>query len=428
MKKILLSVAALSVTVLLASCGEDGRLDQFDDSIPTPQPVEITEVTPTRGGAVLKVKIPDDDNLKGVVAVYNRNGQDVETKISRYVDTLAIEGYADVEEHEVKVYSFNANEKRSEPVEAKFTPLVSAIKSVDFDVVEGFGGVKVHINNNDSKASLAVCILACYDLEDANLPVSQIRWNEIQTLYTSADSSVLARRNLESKETIFGIYIRDHWGNISDTIKKVLTPWYEEKLDRTKFSYFNPGDDNSYSTKASYYPIAGLWDGSGASSSGHFYASAAECPMPQWLTIDLGVTAKLSRIGKYARIDYNLWTGGHPREYEFWGSATKPTGATNENNEHGFEDCWVKLGYFEQYKPSGYNGDGSVGTITEEDRTYFNTGTEFELDSEEYPHAYDEIRYLRLVIINTFATYDTKAKIGAIQLGEIIPYGQVISQ
>ena len=42
----------------------------------------------------------------------------------------------------------------------------------------------------------------------------------------------------------------------------------------------------------------------------------------------------------------------------------------------------------------------------------FNTGTEFEMDDTQYENAYNELRYLRVVIINTFSTWETKAKVG----------------
>lgn len=425
MKKILLSFSTLIVAVAFCSCGDGDRLDELDNSTPAPAPVEVIKVTPTPGGAVLKVKIPDDDNLKGVVAVYNRNGNEVNNKISRYLDTLVVEGYADTNPHEVKVYAFNVNEKRSTPVTVTINPLTPAVEAVKCDLIETFGGIKVHVTNNTSLADLAVCILADADTTETNVPTNKMKWKEVQTLFTSSDNIYLSRRNLSNVKTIFGVYIRDHWGNISDTITKVMTPWYEEQINKSNFKYYNPGDDNSYSTNTSYYPISALWNGSGASTGGNFYASDASCPMPQWLTIDLGTKVKLSRIGKMARIDYAIWTSAHPRDYEFWGS-NNPTGAVVEGNEHGFDDSWVKLGAYQQFKPSGYAPDGSVGTYTEEDRQYFNTGTEFEMDDTVYPHAFDGIRYLRIVIIDTYATWETKAKVGQFQLGEITPYGQVI--
>ena len=102
-----------------------------------------------------------------------------------------------------------------------------------------------------------------------------------------------------------------------------------------------------------------------------------------------------------------------------------PSGEYVEGNEHGFDDSWFCLGKFEQFKPSGYEADGSVGTVTPDDAQYFNGGNDFELDNEQYPHAYDELRYLRIVFANTFSTYDLGLTTGSVQFGEVTPYGQV---
>jgi hypothetical protein len=426
MKRIILSCLLTVIALIFFGCDESGRIDQIDDSIPAPKQVEVTRVTRIPGGSVIRVKIPDDDNLKGVVAKYERNGEIVNTKISRYLDSLVIEGYADTLDHVVQVSAFNVNEVTSAPVNVTITPLPAVVQIVNFDIVEAFGGIKIHVMDNTTRADLAVCLLADKDTTNINLPDRSKRWVEVTTLFTASEDIFLPRRGLQDVKTIFGVYIRDRWGNKSDTLVKVLKPLQEIKLDKKNFKYFNPGDDNSFSTNSASYPIEGLWDDSGHSSAPHFYASTSSNPMPQWFTIDLGVRAKLSRIGKMARIDYAIWTGAHPREYEFWGSMA-PTGVANPNNEHGFDNSWFKLGSFEQPRPSGYNPDGTVpASYTAEDREMFNTGTEFEMDNTLEEHAYDELRYLRVVIVNTFATWETKATVGQIQLGEVTPFGQVL--
>ena len=153
-------ITVLLALFLAASCATDlgGRIDQYAN-VPVPSPVTVTGVRPISGGAVIKVSIPDDPHLKGVVAVYERGGVEVNTKISRYVDSLFVEGYADTQEHTVNVYSFNVNEERSSAVPVKFIPLPPAIMTVKASMAESFGGVKVHIENNTSKADLAICIL-----------------------------------------------------------------------------------------------------------------------------------------------------------------------------------------------------------------------------------------------------------------------------
>ena len=426
MKRIILSCLVAATALIYFSCDESGRIDQIDGSIPAPKPVEITGVSKIPGGAVIRVKIPDDDNLKGVVAKYERNGEMINTKISRYLDTLVVVGYADTLAHKVQVSAFNINEVTSTPVEVTINPLPAAVKTIDFNLIESFGGIKVHVMKNNSKADLAVCLLADKDTANINLPNKSKKWVEVTTMFTASEDIYLPRRGLKDVKTIFGVYIRDRWGNKSDTLVKVLKPLQEINLDKKLFKYYNPGDDNSVSTNSSLYPISALWDGSGVSASPYFYASTSSNPMPQWVTIDLGVRAKLSRIGKMARIDYAIWTGAHPRQFEFWGSMA-PTGKVITSNEHGFDDTWFKLGTFEQPRPSGYNPDGTVpSSFTAEDREMFNTGTEFEMDNTVDIHAYDELRYLRVVIVNTFTTWETKATVGQVQLGEITPFGQIL--
>ncbi len=425
MKRIITTI--LSV-VLIASCengNEFGRFDQLDDSVPKPQAVEVTSVRATSGGAVIKVKIPDDSNIKGVVATYVRNGETVNAKISRYVDSLSVEGYADTEAHEVEVCSFNINEVKSDPVVVTFNPNTPTIQTAKAEVTGSAGGVRIYITGNPEKADLAVCLLRDEDVSHFDLPVSDIQWTEVTTLFTASDSVNLTRRGLDPVEAIYGVYIRDHWGNISDTVKTLQTPTPEIQIPKSKFTYSDPGDDNIFEMESerSYYPLSSLWDDSATTNTYEFFA-VDNAPIPAWFTIDLGQVVSLSRITTLPRIDYTIWANAHPRDFEFWGSMS-PSGKTG-SGEHGFDDSWFCIGKFTQYKPSGYEEDGTVGEYTQEDREYFNSGNDFEIDSSDYPHAFDNLRYLRVVIANTFSTFELKTTTGGIQLGEITPWGQVI--
>lgn len=428
MKRILLYTLSL---LLIASCkdGENsfGRVDQIDGNIPVPQPAEVVAVKPTSGGAVIKIRIPDDRNIKGVIATYYRNGKEINARISRYVDSLKIEGYADTEEHIVQVSSFNANAVKSTPVEIRFRPLMPAIRIVKPEILASAGGVKIRITGNTMKSDLAVCLLRDPNMANADKPIDRMNWIEVTTLFTASNNIMLTRRGIEPVKAIFGAYLRDRWGNISDTVKTILTPLEEIKIPKKNFKYFDPGDDNCFSMSAesSSYPVAGLWDDSGNSSSPHFLA-IGKCPIPCWLTIDLGQTVELSRIATLPRQLYNVWRDAHPRDFEFWGSMN-PSGKPGDG-EHGFDDTWFCLGKFTQFKPSGYNEDGTVGNLTTEDYEYFNNGNDFELDNEKFPHAFDQLRYLRIVFKSTFATFlipDANSAAG-IQFGEITPWGQIV--
>lgn len=426
---------------MLAAC--DSRYDEFqrlmpaDETIPVPAPITITSVENTPGGAVITVAYPDDDNIRGAIATYVRNGVTVNAKVSRYSNVLKVEGFPNTDEREVSVASFNVNEVQSEVVKIKIHPETPAIASAHTTVTQTFGGVKILVEGNEAKADLAVCLLRDADLADAGKPLKDMKWVEVTTLFTSSNNIRLTRRNLEPVEAIYGVYMRDHFGNVSDTTWTTVTPIPENKLNHSTFSDANLADDNCKSANNSNYPVKALWDDSGASSVGHFFASDY-APRPSWLTINFGYydsvnkkfkkRVQLSRIHTLPRIDYTIWANAHPRIFEFWGwiGDTPPTGAEAPLRPNKFEEGWVCLGRFEQFKPSGYAEDGSVGETTPEDREYFNSGNDFEFDSDEYEHANDFITYLRCVFVDTFATYGTEATSMAVQIGEITPYGNVI--
>ena len=437
--------------MLAAACSEElgSRVDQHAN-VGIPAPITVKSIRSIPGGAVIKVTIPDDPNLKGVVAEYERGGSVVNTKISRYVDSLTVEGYADIKTHTVTLYSFNVNEERSSGVPVEIQPLKPAILEVSATMKESFGGVKVHIQNNKSKADLAICILRDEDLSDLSKPVSKRKWVEVTTLFTASEDIYLSRRGIEPKEAIFGMYLRDHWGNMSDTTSMVLTPIIEAKLDTVKyngklhykFSDAKITDDICISQNASSYPVSALWDGSGASKIPYFFVSQeVDGYMPTWLTIDLGNMAHLSRITTLPRIQYHEYEDGAVRNYEFWGSPgelqpdgtyKKPSGKKvdpTEDNPYGFDtDVWFCLGKFIQTKPSGYLSNGLPGDITAEDRQVFNAGNDFELDPSEYPHCNDPIRYFRIIFVDTFATFEFGRGTSnrSVQTGEVTPFGQPI--
>lgn len=447
----ILKIILPAVFLAAVSCSGDlgGRIDQIPD-VAKPLPVSVRSVENISGGAVIKVNIPDDPNLKGVVAVYERNGVEVNSKVSRYVDSLVVEGYADTRDHIVKVYSFNVNEERSEAVDVTITPLAPAIMTVTPTLFDSFGGVKIDIQGNTSHADLAVCLLRDSDLSDIGKPKNQMKWVEVTTLFTSSDDIRLTRRGLEPVESIYGVYLRDHWGNVSDTTIAVLTPLWEAKLDTVKnaagklvYSFRNASipDDNCASTNPSWYPVEALWDGSGLSEIPHFFVSEESGASPGWLTIDLGHEAKLSRIATLPRIGYNPFMGGAVRDYEFWGTRGelqsdgtygKPSGKMfdpTDDNPYGFDtDVWFCLGKFTQAKPSGYLPDGLVGDITAEDRDTFNAGNDFEFDKYVYPRCNEPIRYLRVIFVNTFSTfeYGHSTSNRQVQTGEVTPFGEPI--
>ena len=351
---------------------------------------------------------------------YTRNGLVVRTKISKFSHVLRAEGFADCMEHCVQIGSFNKNELVSSMTAVLFNPLPPAIKTTHVSLYPTFGGISVSVDGNDSNADLAITILCSKHLEDSLKAPSKVRWLEVTTLFTSADKIVLTRRGIEQTKQVFGCYLRDRWGNISDTLSTVLTPLEEVQLSTSTFQPAALKDDNCYSYGQSY-PIQALWDGSNVSSVPHYFCSS-EVSFPCWLTIDIGRKIVISRIKTLPRDNYQVFSGPNPRNIELWGSLS-PTGEKG-NNEHGFDDTWFCLGKFTQNKPSGYNEDGSVGGITSEDRIVFNSGNVYDLDDDAYPNCHHSIRFLRLVFTSTFDSYGKDNYKGIVMLGEITLWGQ----
>lgn len=410
-----------SALVFLTSCREEGRIDQVDDSVPAPQQVSVTSIISRPGGAVIKYSIPNDDNLAGVKVVYERNGKICENMSSRYVDSLVVEGFGDVNEHAVNVYSVGVNGKLSSGDEIKITPLMPAVRTAQFELSETFGGISVLLSNNESRSNLSAVLLRDTVLTDVGKPASEIEWEEFYTFHTSSEEILLSRRGLEAKPVIYGVYLRDRWNNVSDTLYKQLEPIEEIKLPTQPWKNLALPTDSWQPAEglANWYDMSHLWDGNYHGDMNSW--ASTNGPRTIWITIDLGYTAKLSRLQMFHRA-YEVYSGGGCRHFQIWGSE-------DPNPDGSWDDSWFLLGDFQPFKPSGYNEDGTVGTVTDEDREYWTNTNEFVLEaSEAVPNPYREFRYVRVKLIDTFANYGIEADYeikAQYVIGEIVLHGQM---
>lgn len=435
MKKILFSFSLLLISVItLMSCADGDRIDQ-KGGMGIPLEPTIVNVKSVPGGAVIKIAIPDDPNLKGVVATYERNGVTCESRISRYLDTLVVEGYADESEHEVSIRSFNADDAKSEAQIVKITPLEAPVKTAKFEAFESFGGIKIRITDNPTLAKLALVVQCDQNNADQDLAYSERKWKDVSTFFTESNSVVVSRRGLEAVPTVFAFHFRDDFGNVSETQLVKLTPKEEVALNKKLCKHYPVADDN-FKNDPGGGGVAALFDGV-YNGSGKFFLAAKGNPIPTWLTIDLGQEASISRIATKPRWDYMPFQSGNVREWEFWGSDVDPVEDYKNNpakkddadyqSRHGFSRGWFMIAKGEQYKPSGYAPDGTVDGFTSEDRDYYLNSTEYECDNTNplTPRAFDKIRYLRIVVVNTFESWQFKQTSGGWFIGEISPYGQI---
>jgi hypothetical protein len=113
-----------------------------------------------------------------------------------------------------------------------------------------------------------------------------------------------------------------------------------------------------------------------------------------------------------------MYKGFYPRIFELWG-------ADNPSASSSF-DGWTLLGRWEVFKPSGYNEDGSVGTVTADDKLYFENRQVYTIEpGEEFPDPYIPVTHVRLRTVHSFGSYLTNAKTGTIIIAEMTLLGQM---
>jgi hypothetical protein len=403
------------MAVLGQGCGEQG-VNQIDDSAPAPAPVTIRSVVDKAGGAIVKFTIPNDENLLGIKAVYERNGIEIETSVSLYLDSLVIEGIGDINEHYADIYSVGRNGKLSDPVKIPFHPLPLAIFIADMDMQPAFGGFKMPFTNPE-KEDLAFIILV--DM------LGNGTWEHLQTFYTKAASGKFSSKDLEDKEYKLAGFIRDRWNNYSDTIYRVLTPLPDKPLPKDKFRNAKlPGDSWQHPTEwGDAYLLENAWDGyEHWPDHWEVFGSVTQAPLPQHFTISLGLKTSISRFRLFAR-DMRIEMGStevyhpsFPRVFEVWGTDSPPADGSFDN--------WSRLGKWTLFKPSGYDKNGQPGTLTQEDVNYFYLEQLYELEeSDEFPDAFREITHLRFRTIDTVGSYGTTMVSGSVIIAEITLYG-----
>lgn len=400
----ILYVIIFLISIVGISCKDEGRIDFIDSSAPAPAQVSNVTVNNRPGGAVISYTLPEDKNLLYVRAEYEiKPGVVRETKSSYFKDSLVLDGFGTPGAYDVKLFSVGRNEKASDPVIVQINPTTAPVQLATKKLRDTFGGVAIDFENPE-KASLAIVLMA----DTANLGYM----SELITYYTSKSKGAFTYRGINGLDTVqqeFAVYIRDRWGNCSDTITGKVTPWFEEFIPKATWKdHTLPGDIPSID--AALYPITRIWDEEYGIDG--FHGNEMQ-PLPHTLTWDLGQTVKLSRLKFWPRgHDDDRWKRGHPLIFEIWGSLAP--GASGDIND----GTWIPLGRFESLKPSG---PGSQ--ITQEDRDFADAGIEFDFGVTDFaPTPSPEVRYVRFRTISTYA----KASFSTVHIRELSFWGEVI--
>jgi hypothetical protein len=367
--------------------------EPLDNDTVAPQTVISPEVTNLPGGALITYTLPDETDLLYVEAEYTiTNGEKFVSKSSVFINMITIEGFGDTLTHEVKLSVVDRSENRSEAVTLTIKPKLPAVKSVKETVkmTADFGGV-LFTWENSSNAPLAFYLFA----ED-----SSGVFTHFETVYSGVTDGSYALRGFDPGERKFGIVIQDKWKNTSDTLVQMMTPLFEQLLDKKLYKNVTlPGDTNMEAWEGKYHYA---WDDNTAT----FNHSAAGTGWPQYFTIDLGVTARLSRVTFVQRqeADRFYYAHGNPRLIEVWGIAETPP-------EDGSFDNWVKLKDCVATKPSEQGG------TADEDLQHVKDGDVFSFTIED-----PKVRYVRILVNETWGNT------GFIHFAEIEFWGQIITE
>lgn len=363
------------ISIVAFACSEEPIGQQPIDADP-PGPVSNVSVENIPGGAVLNYSLPDDEDLLYVKAVYSlKNGVESEARASLYSDTLTIEGFGDTSAREVSLIAVDRSRNESSPVSVTVEPLTPPVVTIGetLDMIADFGGVSAYWTN-ELRAEVSVVML----MEDNNG-----EYVPVNTIYSTMVDGTGSYRGLDTITGNFGIYVQDRWENKSEVKYFSLTPLFEKQLDRLKFSEITlPGDEPS----AYGWTLPHLWDGIVSKNSG--FHTGATGNWPQYVTFDLGVLAKISRVKVFQRTGYE-YRHGNPRNYEFWGCAE----LTDEILTGGW-DGWTLLMECESIKPSGL----PLGQTSAEDIAWAAAGEEF-INSPYNP----KVRYIRLKVTRNWS-------------------------
>lgn len=374
MKKTVIVICGC-LSVLFPGCGEKNINWQPETDSVAPQTITNVRVENLPGAAQITYDLPDEKDLMSVEAIYTINGEKRRASASVYTNSLTVDGFGSTDAQVIQLYCVDRSRNYSQAVNVEINPLTPPITSIfeSINMSATFGGIYLKWEN-PTKADVSIWILTGGSTGNIK---------EEETVYTNAASGQFKLRGLNAVENLFGVYVRDRWNNLSDTLYDKLTPLYEEKIDSKPFRRLSlPRDEDDAGQ------FSNMFDGN---ISVGMYTSVAVSLSPVFFTIDLGQTVILSRYKLWHR-QANPYNNCSPKLWKVYGTMEPDMSITDTNYwVTSYHKDWLLLSNVDnisQYKPSGSDLQNSS-----EDLAAALAGFDLECTSDAVP-----VRYLRFEI------------------------------
>ena len=367
-----------------------------------PDVVSNVKVDNFNGGANITYVLPNSANILYVLAKYKINDNDTrETKSSYYRDTVLVNGFSKEKPYEVTLYTVTRANVMSDPVTVTVNPKtpVYALVRPTINLSPDFSGVNITADN-PTKQEVGL-ILMTYNKNTQAFEIQDQHFSSVQHI----DYSVTGFAAVEQP---FEIYVTDRWGNVSDTLKKSVTPLYEEECDKSKFSVLNLNSDTPIGFN---WQLPNLWNGKLDGDGWHTILGGG--PPPYICSFSIGRTYRLSRFVVYERIgsDYT-YKYANPKEFSLWGSNVAAPGDAQlplVAEEGAVVGDWINLGNYKFPDPPSGNRPGQT---TSADEDFVKKGVSFRV-----PFSAPAVKFLRLSVKSTWGG------LAGAHLMELTPYG-----
>lgn len=347
-----------------------------------PPAISNVQVVNFPGGAYITYDIADDPAILYVQADYMINSRSsLQAKASYYTDTIKVAGFEKAGDYTVTMHAVSRSEVLSDPVEVIVSPLTPPYLTVknSLKISADFGGATIQYKNA-AKGELA--IIALVDTAGSA--------DYVNTFYTKDSAGVFSVRGFSARERKFGAYIRDRWGNTSDTVWAMVKSMNEVELDRTYMkALVLPGDQVACCNSDLNVPLTQPY---GARDYAFYGTKGLTDSFPARVTIDMGRTVLISRFRYWMRKNNAAEFRNSTLKY------FKLYGSMNPNPNGALDNSWIQIGgVYELVKPSGL----PYGQLSPADNETVANGSEFILPLPAMP-----MRYFRIVILQNYSGGD----------------------